>query len=101
MTLSSNTCVELCVDKNIMFIVKYICIKKNTFDGGLQERSMECLNCGNCKSTNVTYFCLLKNDFVLNENIQSVTVEKNRSGWKKGDPNYEIHRRKTRKEVEV
>lgn len=43
----------------------------------------------------------MKNDFVLNEYKQSEVIEKSRSGWKKGDPNYEIHRRKTRKEVEV
>jgi hypothetical protein len=42
----------------------------------------------------------MKNDFVVNENKVSV-IEKNRSGWKKGDPNYELHRRKSRKEVEV
>jgi len=43
----------------------------------------------------------MKNTFVLNEEATSQVVEKNRSGWKKGDPDYEIHRRKTRKEVEV
>lgn len=62
---------------------------------------MECMNCGNCKSISVAYFCLKKNDFVLNEDTYSQVIEKSRSGWKKGDPNYEIHRRKTRKEVEV
>ena len=62
---------------------------------------MECFKCGNCKSENAAYFCLMKNDFMLNTEIQSSIVEKNRSGWKKGHPEYEIHRRKTRKEVEV
>ncbi len=61
---------------------------------------MECISCGNCKSGSAAYFCLLKNDFVLNEEIQLKVIEKNRSGWKKGDPNYEVHRRKSRKEVE-
>jgi hypothetical protein len=28
-------------------------------------------------------------------------VEKTRSGWKKGDPGYEQHRRKTKKETEA
>ncbi|WP_274540208.1 hypothetical protein [Clostridium thermosuccinogenes] len=44
---------------------------------------------------------MMKNDFVVNEEIKQRPVEKNRSGWKKGDPSYETHRRKTRKEVEV
>ncbi|MDK2799415.1 MAG: hypothetical protein PWQ70_1034 [Clostridiales bacterium] len=61
---------------------------------------MTCFNCGNCKLGDSAYFCLMKNDFVVNENKVSV-IEKNRSGWKKGDPNYELHRRKSRKEVEV
>lgn len=62
---------------------------------------MECINCGNCKSGNLAYFCLMKNDFVLDSNSAKAVVEKNRSGWKKGQPNYETHRRKTRKEAEV
>lgn len=62
---------------------------------------MECLECANCKTDSAAYFCVMKNDFVLNEEVQSNILEKNRSGWKKGDPEYEIHRRKTRKEVEV
>jgi len=43
----------------------------------------------------------MKNDFVVNEEIKLKPVEKSRSGWKKGAPGYETHRRKTRKEVEV
>lgn len=62
---------------------------------------MECLKCENCKTSSAAYFCLMKNDFVLNEEVTSSIVEKNRSGWKKGDPDYEVHRRKTRKEIEV
>ena len=62
---------------------------------------MECLKCENCKTEKAAYFCLMKNDFVVNEGIKSKVVEKCRSGWKKGDPNYETHRRKIRKEVEV
>ncbi len=60
---------------------------------------MNCINCENCKINAKTYFCLAKNDFVINE--QSTTVEKVRSGWKKGVKEYELHRRKSRKEVEV
>jgi len=61
---------------------------------------MSCMHCENCKQNTATYFCLEKNDILINENfVQS--MEKSRSGWKKGDPDYEIHRRKTRKEVEA
>jgi len=42
----------------------------------------------------------MKNDFVV-KTSNVMIIEKNRSGWKKGDPNYESHRRKSRKEVEV
>lgn len=62
---------------------------------------MECLKCGNCKSGSKAYFCVMKNDFVLNEEDIGQGVEKTRSGWKKGHPSYEVHRRKSRKEVEV
>jgi len=48
-----------------------------------------------------TYFCVAKNDFIIDQKMTAVEIEKNRSGWKKGDPNYEIHRRKTRKEAEA
>lgn len=61
---------------------------------------MECVKCENCKSGDVAYFCLMKNDIVVNESSRVLVVEKSRSGWKKGDPDYEIHRRKTRKEIE-
>lgn len=61
---------------------------------------MSCMHCENCKQNTATYFCLEKNEIVINENYVH-SGEKSRSGWKKGDPDYEIHRRKTRKEVEV
>lgn len=61
---------------------------------------MSCMHCENCKQNTATYFCLEKNEIVINENYVH-NAEKSRSGWKKGDPGYEIHRRKTRKEVEV
>lgn len=61
---------------------------------------MSCMHCDNCKQNTATYFCLDKNEIVINENYVNIE-EKSRSGWKKGDPDYEIHRRKTRKEVEV
>jgi len=49
----------------------------------------------------ITYFCLKVNDFVINEEAAAQIIQKNRSGWKKGDPNYESHRRKIKKELEV
>ncbi|KXG77043.1 hypothetical protein AN619_05710 [Thermotalea metallivorans] len=63
---------------------------------------MSCFNCQNCKQGAHAYFCLDKNDFVINESHNTQILEnKERSGWKKGNKNYEIHRRKARKEVEV
>jgi hypothetical protein len=61
---------------------------------------MSCMHCENCKQNTATYFCLEKNEIVINENYVH-NSEKSRSGWKKGDPDYEIHRRKTRTEIEV
>jgi len=90
------------LDKHIILVViyRYIHHRKN-----LERRAivsfMECLKCDNCKTDSAAYFCLMRNDFVLNQDAKSLVVEKSRSGWKKGDPNYEVHRRKTRKEVEV
>lgn len=62
---------------------------------------MECLKCGNCTEESAAYFCPMRNDFVLNEKLKTSVIEKSRSGWKKGHPDYETHRRKVRKEVEV
>jgi hypothetical protein len=58
------------------------------------------MHCENCKQNTATFFCLEKNEIIINENYVQ-NMEKSRSGWKKGDPDYEIHRRKTRKEVEA
>jgi len=49
---------------------------------------------------NSAYFCFKENGFVVDAN-QSKVIEKTRSGWKKGEPEYEKQRRKSRKEVEV
>ncbi|HPU41133.1 MAG TPA: hypothetical protein PKY26_01825 [Acetivibrio clariflavus] len=62
---------------------------------------MECLKCENCKTGSAAYFCPMKNDFVLNVEATSQVIEKSRTGWKKGQPNYEVHRRRSRKEAEV
>lgn len=61
---------------------------------------MSCMQCENCKQNTPTYFCLEKNEIVINENY-SANTEKSRGGWKKGEPGYETHRRKVRKEIEV
>ncbi|NLX87503.1 MAG: hypothetical protein GXY97_10220 [Clostridiales bacterium] len=62
---------------------------------------MECINCNNCKQNQPTYYCFARNDIVVNTNYTPKT-EKTRTGWKKGHPNYETHRRKLRKnEIEV
>jgi hypothetical protein len=60
---------------------------------------MDCLNCGNCKLNTRTYYCLAKGDFIINENFQPDM--KVRTGWKKGNKDYESYRRKSKKEVEA
>lgn len=61
---------------------------------------MNCMHCENCKQNTETYFCLAKNDIMIN-NDYVYNNEKSRGGWKKGDPSYETHRRKTRKVVDA
>lgn len=60
---------------------------------------MDCFECGNCKENQPTYYCLAKNEVIINKNYQP--SKKSRAGWKKGNKNYESHRRQWRKEVEV
>ncbi|WP_090553152.1 hypothetical protein [Natronincola ferrireducens] len=60
---------------------------------------MNCIHCENCKLNAKTYYCFAKNDFVIDTPIQ--VIDKARTGWKKGKKEYEIHRRKLRKEVEI
>lgn len=59
---------------------------------------MDCFECGNCKENIPTYFCSFKGDFVINENYKP--EKKDRIGWKKGNKNYEKHRRLSRNEIE-
>jgi hypothetical protein len=47
----------------------------------------------------MTYYCVAKNDFVIDP-TKAIVLEKVRNGWKKGDPRYEVHRRKLRKDSE-
>lgn len=56
---------------------------------------MECFNCGNCKDENELYYCPKINDFVIKDYVK--TKEKNRTGWKKGKPEYEKRRRQNKK----
>lgn len=60
---------------------------------------MSCIHCENCKLDTKAYYCFAKNDFVVS--AKSTVMEKTRTGWKKGVKEYEIHRRKLRKEVEI
>lgn len=43
------------------------------------------------------YYCAARDEFVVDVQ-ETIVVQKTRSGWKKGDRNYEAHRRKNRKE---
>jgi hypothetical protein len=62
---------------------------------------MECINCENCKQNQPTYYCFARNEIVVNTGYMCKN-EKTRTGWKKGHPGYETHRRKLRKsEIEV
>ncbi|MTI68752.1 MAG: hypothetical protein FH751_00660 [Firmicutes bacterium] len=60
---------------------------------------MDCFNCNNCKENQPTYYCLSKNEIVINEKYQP--SEKIRAGWKKGTRNYEINRRNARNDSEL
>ena len=53
---------------------------------------MECLGCGNCKENEMTYYCIMEDKLLINENY--VSQEKaEHIVWKKGTKEYE----KTRK----
>ncbi|NMB26888.1 MAG: hypothetical protein GX987_02400 [Tissierellia bacterium] len=60
---------------------------------------MDCLNCGNCKENQPTYYCLAKNEVLINKNYKP--EKRVRTGWKKGSKNYEYYRRQSRKEIEI
>lgn len=59
---------------------------------------MDCLNCGNCKDNQPTYYCLMKSEVVINGNYKP--GERHRTGWKKGTADYEKHRRLYKKEID-
>lgn len=56
---------------------------------------MTCLECGNCSNEEKVFYCPARNDFVIREDI---VVRERTSQWKKGDPRYEYHRRRLRKD---
>lgn len=58
---------------------------------------MTCLECGNCRNEDHVFFCPARNEFVIRE---ETVVKERTSQWKKGDPSYEHHRRRLRKERE-
>ena len=59
---------------------------------------MTCLECGNCKEGKKVFFCPARNEFEIRD--ETVVREKENSRWKKGDPRYEQHRRRLRKDRE-
>ena len=71
----------------------------NSLTNGGFEDKMDCFNCGNCKENQPTYYCLAKNEVVVNKDYKPRV--KTRTGWKKGNKDYEVHRRQSRKEIEV
>jgi len=71
-----------------------------SFSRGSRKAAMECIQCQNCKMGQPMYYCAAKGEFVI-DTSKTTVIEKTRSGWKKGDPKYELHRRRNRKELEV
>lgn len=62
---------------------------------------MTCLECGNCQTgTDSLYYCPARNEFVIREK-PAVNRMRAPFQWKKGDKEYEIHRRRLRKDKEI
>jgi len=57
---------------------------------------MTCLKCGNCKGKKKVFYCPARNEFQIREEV--VIRERENTRWKKGDPQYEHHRRRLRKD---
>lgn len=49
---------------------------------------MDCINCGNCKENEQTYFCIKEDAVVINENYVCEDVALH-TPWKKGNKEYE------------
>lgn len=60
---------------------------------------MGCVQCNNCQQDELTYYCTDKNEFVIKEKDSLVVKEKEKGNWKKGNPDYEVRRRKLHKEI--
>ena len=58
---------------------------------------MTCIKCGNCEAETNVFYCPARNEFVIKEDV---VVRERVTQWKKGDPGYEYHRRRLRKEKE-
>ncbi|HHV72436.1 MAG TPA: hypothetical protein GXX38_07500 [Clostridia bacterium] len=58
---------------------------------------MDCYDCGNCRSDEPVYFCSGRNEFIINETKPQIR-ERTKSNWKKGEPNYELRRRRIKQE---
>ena len=57
---------------------------------------MLCLDCGNCRKDEPMFYCTARNEFIVTET--AVVRERAGSSWRKGDPDYEQHRRQLRKD---
>ena len=60
---------------------------------------MDCYDCGNCRQNQSVYFCIARNDFITSQ-TQPQVREKEKGSWKKGQPSYELHRRRTKQEID-
>lgn len=57
---------------------------------------MFCLDCGNCRKGESFFYCTAKNEFIVTET--EIIKDRAATKWRKGDPDYEQHRRQLRKE---
>lgn len=59
----------------------FVDMNLNSSTNGGYKGEMDCFNCGNCKENQLTYYCLARNEVVLNMDYKA--KEKTRTGWKK------------------
>jgi len=60
---------------------------------------MVCMQCNNCQQNDSTYYCTDKNEFIVKKENGLLIKEKESGSWKKGNPDYEVRRRKLHKEI--